>query len=176
MQLLGLFLLILNFGSIVAPVAGVAIIHYENIIEVVMPPEIENIVDETVNAASSFEMPQFLGAVWDEDSYTSDITFSFTNTFAFNLTLNQVSAYIKCTEHGVPLGSAALSEKVHLIPTETKIITVIFTWTEEAENHFATEHSDELSVDVTLSNLVLDVSGITIETPEQIVLSIPTVA
>ena len=174
MQLLGLLLLLLNVGSIAAPIAGVAIVHSENITEIIIPPEVETIVDETVNAASSFEMPQFIEARWDEESNTCEVTFSFTNTFDFDLTLNEVSANIKCTEHGVALGHAALSEKVHLVPTETQIITVVFSWTEEAENHFINEHSNQTNVDVTLYDLVLDVSGINIETPEQIVLSIPT--
>jgi hypothetical protein len=176
LQLLGLLLLLLSVGSIAAPVAGVAIVHSENITEIIIPPEVETIVDETVNMASSFELPQFIEAVWDEDSYTCEVTFSFTNTFNFDLTLNEVSANIKCTEHGVALGYAELSEEVHLVPSETQVMTIIFTWTEEAENHFLSEHSGELSVDVTLTNLVLDVSGINIETPEQIVLSIPTIA
>ena len=175
MQLLGLLLLLLNVGSIAAPVAGVAIIHSQNITEIIIPPEVETIVDEVVNAASSFEMPQFIEAVWDEDTNIVEITFSFTNTFDFDLTLNEVSANIKCTEHGVALGHAELSEVIKLVPGETQIITIVFTWTEEAENHFITAHSEDLSVDVTLTNLVLDVSGINIETPEQIVLSIPTI-
>ena len=176
MQLLGLLLLLLNVGSIAAPVAGVAIVHSNNITEIIMPPELETIIDETVNVASQFELPQFIEATWDEDSFTCEIAFSFTNTFDFDLTLNEVSANIKCTEHGVALGHAELSEMVHLVPEQTQIITIIFTWTEEAENHFLNEHSEDLSVDVTLTNLVLDVSGISIETPEHIVLSIPTIA
>ena len=175
MQLLGLLLLLLNIGSIAAPVAGVAIVHSQNLTEIIIPPEVQTIVDETVNVASSFELPQFINAIWDEDNNTVEITFSFTNTFDFNLSLNEVSANIKCTEHNIALGHAELNEAVRLVPQETQIITIVFAWTDEAENHFVNEHSEDLSVNVTLTNLVLDVSGINIETPEQIVLSIPTI-
>ena len=176
MQLLGLILLLINVGSISAPLAGVVIIHHQDLTELVIPPEVENIVEVTSNAATSFEFPQFIDATWNEETFTCSITFQFTNTFDFNLTLNQVAADIACTLHNYPLGHASLQNQVHLEPQTTQIITILFTYTQEAEEHFVTEHTEEQTVNVTLSNLVLDVSGINIETPEQIVLNIPTAA
>jgi hypothetical protein len=167
-------LLLINVGSISAPLAGVAIIHHQDLTELVIPPEVENIVEVTSSAATSFEFPQFIEATWDEETFTCILTFQFTNTFDFNLTLNQVSADIACTLHNYPLGHTSLLNQVHLEPQTTQMITILFTWTQEAEEHFLTEHSEEQTVNVTLSNLVLDVSGINIETPEQIVLNIPT--
>jgi hypothetical protein len=52
-----LLLLISNFASIVTHIARVAIGQSDNITEISIPPEVEAIIDETFNAASSLKCP-----------------------------------------------------------------------------------------------------------------------
>lgn len=175
MQILGLILVLINVGAIAAPLAAVAIIYSSNPVEMVIPPEVEQIVSSTINTGESMEPPKYMSATFDPETKTITATFSFTNPFNLDLKIKSVSADVECAAHGFILGNASLSKPVQLDARATAVIEIIFTWTEEAEEHFINRHSDETSMGVRLVNLGIDVSGITVQVPESIDLIVPLV-
>ena len=92
-----------------------------------------------------------------------------------DLNYNSVYADVKCAAHGFALGHAMLCNPVQLDAGATAVITIVFTWTQEAEEHFQNVHSGATNVDIEMVNLGIDVSGITVQAPESINLSVPLV-
>ena len=172
MQLLGLVLILLNVGAIAAPIAGVVIIYSNDLSQIIIPSEVEKIVSNTIGSEDSIELPQYVSSSYDPSSRTAKVIFSFTNPYEFDLTLNAVSANIVCLDHDIALGMAALDNPVALEPDQTQEIVINFVWTLAAENHFIDLHNGELAVDVKLVDIELDVSGISIELPEEVYVSL----
>ena len=54
-------------------------------------------------------------------------------------------------------------------------IRIKFVWTETAEDHFLSMHSSEEEIDVELVDIKLDVSGVTVELPETVTLTLPMI-
>lgn len=175
MQLLGLLLILLNVGAIAAPVAGVVMMHTNDLSELIIPSNVEEIVTNTIGNEESIQLPEYVCSSFDPTTRTAQVTFSFTNSFEFDLVLNKVSANIECLDHEIDLGYATLKEQVEIKQKETKEILVKFVWTKEAETHFLNNHVDETAVDVKLVDMELDISGISIEVPEEIFLSLPII-
>jgi hypothetical protein len=175
MQILGLILILINIGAIAGPVTAVAVVYRDNPIEMVVPPEVEQIVTNTLNTARPVELPQYISSTCDPSARTVSAIFSFTNPFNLDLRINSLSADIMCIDHRFALGSARLSNPVQLDEGATAMITIVFTWTQEAEEHFQTAHPEATSIDIEMVNLGIDVSGITVQVPESINLNVPLV-
>jgi hypothetical protein len=166
MQILGLVLILINVGTIAGPVAGVALIYQNNLIELVIPPQVQQIVTDTIDTGRSLHLPQYVNSTCDPSTGTVTATFSFTNPFDLNLTINSMSADVQCHTHSFPLGHVAIINPVQLSAGETATVTIVFTYTEAAENHFQTEHAGETSIGIDLVNSSLDISGISVEAPQ----------
>lgn len=176
MQHLGLILILLNIGAIAAPIAGVVLIYSNDLSQIIIPPEFEEVISNTTSTEESIELPQYVSSSYDPSSKSAQVIFSFTNPFEFDLNLNTVSADVYCLDHGVALGTATLDNEVTIEKEETQEIVINFVWTEAAETHFLSQHSNESSVDVKLVNMKLDVSGINIELPEEVIASVPIIS
>ena len=176
MQLLGLVLILLNIGAIATPIAGVVLLNSSDLSQIIIPSEVEEIISNTIGNEESIELPQYVSSSYDKFSRTVQVIFSFTNPFEFDLTLNTVTANIVCLDHNVALGHTALDNTILIEKEETQEIVVNFIWTITAENHFLSQHVDESAVDVKLIEIELDVSGISIEVPEEILVSLPIVS
>lgn len=173
MQALGLLLLLINIGAVVAPVAAVAVIYQNNLLEIVVPSEAQNVVSSAIESGDTLKLPEYESYTYDREARIASVTFKFTNPLDLDLTVNSVSADVKCLDHGLALGTAALKDRVQLNAKATVTMTVVFSWTQAAEEHFIAKHANESKIKIELVNLVLDVSGITIETPESIELTVP---
>lgn len=176
MQHLGLVLILLNIGAIAAPITGVVLIYSNDLSQIFIPSEVEDVVSNTIGTEESIKLPQYVSSSYDPSSRTAHVTFSFTNPFDFDLSLNTVSANIVCLDHNLGLGSAALNNQVTIEKEETQEIIINFVWTQAAETHFLSQHVSESAVDVKLVDMKLDVSGINIEVPEEIIVSVPLIS
>jgi hypothetical protein len=202
MQAVGIILLLISIGTVVGPIGAVVITYANNPIQMVVPPELTNVIsnafqgspqsvvdnntninsegnNETIpnhgdngsnnigidNPGGSFLAPVLVGAEVDNASRTFSVTVNFTNTFGFDLTLNEVSANVVCNQHNFQLGSVGLAEPVALFSDQTAQITVSGSWTQEAENHVQTDHAGATSIEASLTNLKINVNGLTIEQP-----------
>ena len=172
MQPIGIFLILLSVGAFAAPVSGVIILNADDLSGVLVPDGLEEIVSE-MTSEDAIELPEYVSSSYDRESRSAQVIFSFTNSFEFDLSLNMLIADIICLDHDVFLGHAALMEQVDILPGETEEFAVVFAWTADAEEHFLEEHLGESVVDVKLVDMDIDVSGITVEVPEEVLLALP---
>ncbi len=173
MQILGLILALISIGAVAGPVAGVVLIYQNNPVEMIVPSEIEDLIAGSFGADEPFELPQYVSSSFDPSTQTLTATFSFANPFELDLRVNSLSADVKCAIHAFNLGNAELVDPVPIDAGDTALIPVVFKWTQAAEDHFLTAHSGATSIDIELVNLGVDVSGITIETPESVSVNVP---
>jgi hypothetical protein len=165
MQMMALALILVNIGVIVAPLAGVAIIYRDNLSELVVPPEVTQLIGDTSINGSQIQLPQFVDYTYDAAAKTVTVIFNFTNPLNLNVTINSLSADVVCNEHGLSLGHVGIVNPVELDRGITAYILVVFSWTAEAENHFMAEHAGQDAISISLTNIVVDISGITVEAP-----------
>jgi len=192
MQVLGLVLILLNVGAIVGPIAGVVVVYHNNLEEIVVPPEVKQIVGETIETLTlsspnnsgnlpddgsssnvNLQLPQYVSASFDPVARTVTALFSFINPFNVSLAINSLSSDVRCHAHNFLLGSSALSNSVDIASMQTADLTVVFTYSEAAQQHFQSEHAGETVVNVDLTNIAVNISGITLETPETYNVDIP---
>ena len=172
--MLRLILFLVTVGAIAAPIAGVAIVYSYNLSELIISSEVKEIMSSIIYTDESLKLPQYVSSSYNLSSRTAQATFNFTSPFKVTLTINSVSADLECTDHNFALGHAALSEPVQLNKGKTENITIIFMWTEGAENHFLNEHANATGIDIDLVNMQIDIDGISIEIPEQVTINLPT--
>ena len=186
MQVLGLILILINVGAIVGPIAGVIVIYRNNLQELVVPLEVQQIVGDTINTLTlsspnypsnpssdpsgssnvNLDLPQYVSASVDPAGRTVTVVFNFTNPFDVSMTIYALSADVQCHAHSFLLGYAELSNPVEIAPMQTEDIVAVFTYTGAAQQHFQSEHAGQSTVNVDLKNITINVSGITVETPE----------
>ena len=177
MNILGALLVILNVATILGPIGGVALVYQNNLQEMVIPPQIQQIMNggggtsADLNGAGlftgeAFQLPQFVRASADAGARSVTIVLSFSNPLNYDLNMNSISAEIDCSDHGFTLGHASLAQPTVLARKETSEITVICQWTLEAENHFLVSHSGSSGVDVDVKGLTINVNSITIQSNE----------
>ena len=165
MQILGLVLILINIGAIAAPVTGAVIMYRDNISELIIPPEINQLINDIETLGSEIQLPEFVNYTYDQTAKIVTVIFKFTNPFNLNVTINSIAADIECTEHSISLGHFGISNPVELNKDVTAYIIGVFAWTTVAENHFLTEHVSDSSISISLENIIVDISGITIEAP-----------
>jgi hypothetical protein len=172
-----LLLTLITIAIVVVPIVGMLLAYQNNLLGLFISPEINEIADNLSGGGTNgpgLEPPTMVGPPeYDPASRTVTLTFQYKNTLPFDITIKSLSGNIECDEHGFPLGNASLSKPVSIDAGETKTMTVVGTWTEQAINHFHTAHAGEETVDVVLVDFAVDVSGITVQTNERI--SIPDV-
>ena len=193
MQALGLILILINVGAIVGPIVGVVLIYRNNLQDLVIPPEVQQIIGDTIKTLTlsspnnpsnptsdpsnssnvNLELPKYVNASVNPAGRTVTAVFKFTNPFNINMTIYALSADVQCHAHSFMLGHAAISNTVDLPPMQTADITVVFAWTEIAQEHFLTAHAGQTTVNVDLVNISINVSGISIETPETYNVDVP---
>jgi hypothetical protein len=182
LQLVGIVLLLISIGTIVGPVGAVVVMYSANLPELVIPVELTNgnstiaqlingIGNNNTSDQNSFLRPVFVGAEVDNVGRTFTVTINFTNTLGFDLTLNTLSAGIVCPKHNFQVGNVSINSPVTLVSGETTQITVSGLWTQDAENHFTTQHAGQTSINIDLVNLTLDVNGITVHQTEPVNIS-----
>jgi len=185
MQIVGVILVLISVGTIVGPIGAVAFTYRDNLVQLVVPPQINDIM----NGNSSFLFanttnndnkngntgdgddfgnvgiiaPTIVDVQIDNVSRTFTLTVNFTNPLNMVLTLNQFSAGVICSEHNFPLGSVQLSQPVDIGAGQNSLLTISGLWTQDAENHFTTAHEGDSSIDSSLVNVGIDVNGITIQ-------------
>jgi hypothetical protein len=171
MQKIRLLLTLITLATIVGPIAGILLVYQNNLLGLVIPPEVNKIMNGTFVTGNPLEPPVFVDSQYNVTSQTVALTFRFTNPFNFDLTINSMSADIQCDAHNFPLGHATLNNPVNIRASETATITVLGTWTQDAINHFQTAHAGAQSIDVELVGLTINVNGINVQTNEHIKIS-----
>ncbi len=169
MQIIGLILVLINVGTIVAPVAGMAIVYQDHLTDLVIPPELTQILNNTIAVGQeTTTLAKIVGVQFDNVTRTVTLTVDFTNPLNFTLTLKSFSADVECTLHHYPLGHLDLGNAVDLLAAETTQTIISCTWTESGESHFQTEHPGASSIDLNLVGLTVNVNDIIMQMSEPI--------
>jgi hypothetical protein len=162
MNKLRLILTLVTVAIVAIPIVGVLLANQGNLMGLFIPPEVSEMAEELMSgggpeapALEPVGEPQY-----DEASRTVTLTFQFKNTFPFDVTINSISGNVECAAHGFHLGTVTLDKPVSIDKDETKTLTLLATWTEEAISHFRTSHAGEETVDANLVDLTVDVKGI----------------
>lgn len=167
MQALGLVLVLINIGVIVGPVAAAVIVYSDNLPALVVPPQVNQLINETAELGSQIQLPQLVNYTYNQTAKTVTVIFNFTNPLNLNVTVNALSANVVCNEHNFNLGHVGITNPVELNKDTPAYITAVFSWTTEAENHFLTNHATKSTISISLENIIVDISGITVEAPSR---------
>ncbi|MGF3522745.1 MAG: hypothetical protein ACQXXJ_06580 [Candidatus Bathyarchaeia archaeon] len=167
MQTLGLVLALINILAIAAPVATAVIVYSDNLPALIIPPEVNQLVEETAELGPQIQLPQLVNYTYDQTAKTVTVIFNFTNPLNLNVTVNALAANVVCNDHNFYLGHVGTSSPVELNKDTPAYITAAFSWTTEAENHFLTDHANEDNISISLEDIVVDISGITVEAPSR---------
>jgi hypothetical protein len=173
-----LILTVISIVIVVVPIVGVVLMYQSNLLGLFIPPEANEIIDTLSNSGGGSEGPMLepVGEPqYDPANRTFAQTLQFTNTFPFDITLNSMSGDAQCAAHGFHLGTITLDKPVSIDKGETKTITILGTWTEDAITHFQTAHAGEEMVDANLVGFTVDVKGIQVQMDQRMEIPNPTI-
>jgi hypothetical protein len=164
---------LLTVVIIVTPILGIVLVYRNNLQDTLIPLEITEITTNLFGSDGSGESwlqtPKLVGPI-EYDPATRVITFSFnfTNSFPIGITINSLSGNVLCAMHSVPLGAADLKKPVMMSAGETKTLSVVAIWTDDALVHFQRLHPGENTIDVYLVDIAVDAGGVKIQSSEPI--------
>jgi hypothetical protein len=158
MQKVRIILTLITIITIVGPIAAELVLYRNDLSGLIIPPDVLSLINGNVNGTAitgqPITLPQLVNSNYDPTTRTVSFSFNFTNPFKLNLTLNSMTANVECAQHNFPLG-------------ETVLIPVTGFWTQEAMAHFADAHKGATKIDVNLTGLNVDVSGIRLTLPDK---------
>jgi hypothetical protein len=163
-----LILTVITIAINVLPIAGILLIYQNNLLGLVIPPEINKIMNDNPITEESLGNLTLVDSQYDATSRTVALTFKFTNPFKFDLSVNSMFADVQCDAHDFPLGHATISNPVDVRAGETATIDVVGTWTQDAISHFQTAHAGAQNIDIELVGLAINVNGISVQTDERV--------
>ena len=171
MDKIRLILTLVTIAIVIIPIVGMLLAYQGNLLGLFVPPEINQMADDFMGGdgdnGPGLEPPTMVGEpTYDEEAGTFSATFEFTNSFPIDITINSLSGNIECVEHHFTLGNANLSDAVNIDAGETGTLTVNGQWTDAGKLHFQNDHANEEFVDVVLTNLAVDISGIQLQMDE----------
>lgn len=184
MQTVAVILAIIDIALILGPIAGALIVYNNNWEELVIPPELSNmigdngdtlnpldpqtILNDTSNTQEQWQISQPVVTEHNFTARTVIFSLNFTNPLAFDFTLEALTGTVRCKEHKATLGTASLNGAVPVKASQTTQVSATCTWTQEGENHFLSSHSGASTIDVELVDTTVKISGITIQLPDPI--------
>ncbi len=189
--ILSIVLVLISIGTILGPVGAAVIIYRDDLTQLVITPQIRDIINGNSNLIPNANQPNngnsnnndnseldglmnpvFVSAKVDEATNTFSITFNLTNPLSYDLTLNSFSANVEITQNQYPAGIISLSNPVTVIAGQTSQFAVSGSWTQDAQNYIVTNYPGTTSFEMYLSNALINVNGITIQSPGPIELGI----
>ena len=171
-----LILTVISIVIVVVPIMGVVLMNQGNLLGLVIPPEVNKIADNFMSGRG-FSIPQMepLGEPqYDEFSRTVTMTYKFSNTSPYPISIDSISGDVECAEHSFHLGTVTLDKPVSIDAGETKTLTLLGTWTEAAISHFQSSHAGEKTVDAKLVGFTVNVKGFQIRMDQNTEIPNPT--
>lgn len=169
MDKIKLILTLVTIVITVGPIVGVLLVNQDNLAGLFVTPEMKEIADKFSgggvgdDGGSGGPQVEPVGPPEiDPVSHTIRQSIEFKNPFPLDITLKSMSGDVQCVEHSFDVGVASLEDSVSIPVEETRTVTLLITWTDDAEGHLKLLHSTEEDVEVTLMNLGVDISGIQI--------------
>jgi hypothetical protein len=159
----------------IVPITGVLLMNQNNLVDLVVPPEITAVMNNfTVYEEQLGASPgsvTFVNSHYDAESGGVTLTFEFANPLPLDLTVDSMSADVRCDAHDFPLGHVIINNPVAVASGETAVVDLSGTWTQEAITHLLTAHAGERTIDIELTGIFVGINGVSIQTGE--ILKIP---
>jgi hypothetical protein len=198
MQVLGIILVLVSVGTMVGPIAAVAVMYSNNLEGLVITPQIKDIMDgnstllpidsgsnnnnnysndqynytdnngENSNNNSSFMSPVLVSSQIDSTARTVTVVANVSNPLGYDLTVNSFNSTIVCSQDNYQIGTIRLANPVMLPAAQTAQVTIAGYWTQDAENHVLATHPGATSIAVNLVDTIIDVNGIVVQSPAPI--------
>jgi hypothetical protein len=177
-----LCLTVLTIAIMVAPLLVELALYRDNLMGLIIPPEISDIMNGGGNSNggnsaadngggfinSDFEMPQQVGEPqYDPSTKTVSFTFSFTDPLDNPVTVDTFQAGIVSRNDGVFLGNITIDKPVTLVPGESVDITALGILSDDAINYFKAHAENQQPINIDLTNLNVDVGGIIVQLDKQ---------
>ena len=182
MKKLKILLTVLSIAIIVIPIVVVVLEYQNNLLGLVVPPELANLANGNNNSngnnsnslLGSFQLPQSVGEPqYNPETKTASFTFNFTNPLKTPLTINKLEAGIVSHNDGVLLGNVSIGNPLSLAPGQTADITALGVLSNDAINYFKTHYAGQNSLNVDFVNLNVDIAGIKVQVDRQNIGEIP---
>ncbi len=191
MKKLKIFLTLLSVAIIVLPLAFEVLLYRDNLLGLIVPPEIANMINGATNNGggsslvnsnsngtnlvnSRFELPQPVGEPqYNPETKTLSFTFNCTNPLQTPITVNSLEAGVVSNDDGVFLGNVSIDKPLTLEPGQTMNISALDVLSDDAINYFETNCTGQSSINVDLVNLNVNMAGITVQLGTQNIGDIP---
>jgi hypothetical protein len=148
--------------SIAGPVTGIAIVYQDNLTELVVPPELTNVLNNTFALGQQITLAKVIDMQLDNASCTVTLTVNFTNPLDCTLSLNLMSASVECASHNVVLGTVNSNDLGEVAPAESTIAVAVGIWTENGMTHVETEHAGATYMDLNLVGFTININSMEI--------------
>jgi len=180
MNKLKIFLALLTIAITVTPIALEALLYRDNLLDLIVPPEITNMFKGNNSNAngkstnginllnSQLELPQPVGEPqYNPETKTISYTFNFTNPMESPIEVNTLQGGIVSHDDGVFLGNITIDKPLKLEPGQTANITANGILSDEAINYLKTKSTTQNSINVDFVNLNVDLAGLQLQLDKQ---------
>ena len=146
MKKLKILLILLTIAITLTPVTIEVLLYQDNLLDLIIPPEITNLVNSSSSNEKSidgggllnpqFELPQPVGEPqYNPETKTISYTFNFTNPLQTPIELDKLQVGIVSHNEGVFLGNVTINKPLKLNPGQTVDITALGVLSDEAINY-----------------------------------------
>jgi hypothetical protein len=175
-----LALVLITIAITVGPILGIVLVYRDNLLGLVVPPEINQVTNNLENNSQTSTQPGESGGgilaeqpgpsdmQYDQASRTFTVKTKIKNPLPIDATLNSMSGTLVCDEHGFPLGTISLKDPVKMKAGETVTAIITGTYTDDAVNHFTTQHAGQQSIAASITDTTINVGGMIVQVPDRI--------
>ena len=180
MNKLKIFLALLTIAITVTPIALEALLYRDNLLDLIVPPEIINMFkgngsnadgksNSSINLLNSqLQLPQPVGEPqYNPETKTISYTFNFTNPTESPIKVDTLQAGIVSHDDGFFLGNVTIDKPFELEPGQTANITANGKLSDEAINYLKTKSATQDSINVDFVNLNVDLAGLQLQIDKQ---------
>jgi hypothetical protein len=170
MKKVKILLTVLSILIAIAPLTVAVLIHQDNLMGLVLPPQITSLLNgDAVSTVTGeigntpFEPPMLSGEPqYFPENNTVKFTYNFTNPLNTEITITTLQAKVVCHDHRFPLGEISI-DPATLKPGQTIDITAFGVLSDEALEHIRLHHAGQSSINADFENLNVEMGGVTIQ-------------
>jgi len=161
-------LTLLTIAITVGPLLGMVYIYRDNLLGLVLPPDTQGMANltnsspnmatlENLNPISSIGNPTY-----DQNTGKFSYPVNFTNPLPQQISVENLSANIVCTENGAKLGTVTIPNSLTLQPGNSSIIDITGNINQQVLHQYKSQYGNGDNVNVSLENFNVTVGGVTL--------------
>jgi hypothetical protein len=148
--------------------------YRKNLVGLFIPSNLNKFVNTSdVKTLGNTVSGENMSLHYDNASRTFSLTFNVTNPFAFNLTLDYISANVTDHDDGFPLGWISINGPIYMGSQETTPIRVSAMLTPTAAEHISNAFLTAQTLGIDVSNFTIAIQGIVFHSSQIITLQLP---